>query len=992
MTRRWLAAAVTFLLAATAAPVHAVDLRDVLADYTLTSWSRKDGLTGPVWTFAQDADGFLWLGNDEGLVRFDGVRFTVWNPGGALPKLPVRSLRVASDGTLWIGFGGTGGIARIAHRAATTFTGPSAPTGSIASIVEDRAHTIWAAGASGLYHFAGDRWEKLGPEHGLPAAAITGAYVDSSGTLWIGTAAGLFWRPEATEERFQEIERSNDPLRGLSFSEDSTGRIWTNDPVVGYRKLGDESPPEGAGESGRGYRLLHDRDGNLWVGTIGQGLWRVRHPESPVQPPVERTTVLSGLSSDAVRSVFEDRDGNIWAGTTEGVDRLMPHRVTPWTGLGLVSTIDVTRDDRMLVGTADGLLRFLRTAGSWQPDRARIPLGGVRAVRTDPQGHVWALARDDLFRVVSGRPVHVALPTGSVPIDAIAAVHDGGLFAIARDGTVIRDNGTVASTFGHVTDLENARVTTAFADRTGRLWVAYAGSSIGVLQPDGRFTSYAAQQGLSGGPHYGIYEDGDGAIWIGGSDGLSRFAHDRFTSITRANGLPQGGVYAVSDDDQRFLWLATSAGILRLSREQFDAGVMNAQQQLHFRSYDTSDGLAGFPTALSDRSAVRAGDGSIWFVTSRGLSVVQPRSLVAGHRTPPVMVEAVEADDRVLDATAASLPPGTGKLQIDYTAPDVTTPLKVRFRYRLEGFDADWIDAGARRQALYRDLPPRRYKFRVAVSDDEGRWSESEAAWDFTIEPRFYQTLWFYVLCAAAAGALVWGAWAWRLQQLRRQFALVLGERVRVSRELHDTLLQSLVGIALEFDAIAKSLDSSPDAARDRVVKMRERVEEYIREARRSIWSLRSPALETRDLVAALRESGTRAAAGQPVAFEFDVSGTPRRYTSNLEHQLLRIGQEAVLNAVRHAKARTVKMTLQYSDAGVALRVADDGAGFEPGRAGGGTTDHYGITTMRERAEQVGGRVTITSRPDGGTVVEAIVPTSVNQIVNDSMNEDQGAA
>jgi signal transduction histidine kinase len=232
------------------------------------------------------------------------------------------------------------------------------------------------------------------------------------------------------------------------------------------------------------------------------------------------------------------------------------------------------------------------------------------------------------------------------------------------------------------------------------------------------------------------------------------------------------------------------------------------------------------------------------------------------------------------------------------------------------------------------------------------------------------------LLSAAAVAAVIWGAWQWQLRQLRRQFALVLGERVRVSRELHDTLLQSLVGVALEFESIAKSLDASPAAAKERVIKMRERVEEYIREARRSIWSLRSPALETGDLVDALREIGERAAADQPVSFEFNLSGTPRRYAANLEHQLLRIGQEAVLNAVRHARAQTVRMTLQYTNDGVALRVADDGTGFAAHAAAEGTTDHYGITTMKERAQQVGGRVTITSRPDAGTVIEAVVPTA----------------
>ena len=223
---------------------------------------------------------------------------------------------------------------------------------------------------------------------------------------------------------------------------------------------------------------------------------------------------------------------------------------------------------------------------------------------------------------------------------------------------------------------------------------------------------------------------------------------------------------------------------------------------------------------------------------------------------------------------------------------------------------------------------------------------------------------------------MLWGAWQLRLRQLRRQFSLVLGERVRLSRELHDTLLQSLVGVALEFDAISKSLDTSPDFAKARVVKIRERVEEYIREARRSIWSLRSPALETGDLVDALRDGATRATSDQPVELEFSVGGVPQRYASDVEHQLMRIGQEAVLNAARHAHAHTIRMHVEFGAAAVALRVADDGRGFDLQHTVEGTTDHYGITTMRERAEQVGGHVSITSQPGRGTVVEAVVPVA----------------
>jgi signal transduction histidine kinase/ligand-binding sensor domain-containing protein len=978
--KRICAAVVGLVVIADLAPhLRAVDLRDVLADYTLTSWSRKDGLTGPVWAIAQDKDGFLWLGSDEGLMRFDGVRFAPWDTlgGESLPQAPIRALHVSRDGSLWAGLGGTGGIARIQHNTLRVYHTATRAIGVITAITEDRARTMWAAGNTGLFRLNDDRWERLGPEQGLPDGPAISVYVDSSGTLWVSTAIGLFWRPEATEERFQQIETSVDPLRALSLSEDSTGRIWTSDPLVGFRTLGDRGAPPIGAEAGRGYRLVHDREGNLWVATIGQGLWRVRHTDNPLRPIIEKTTVFSGLSSDAVRSVFEDRDGNIWGGTTEGIDRLVPHRVTPWTGLGLVGTIEATADNHVWAGTAEGLIRFTRTSGVWQPDATRIPMRGVRVIRAGVRGPAWISSSEGLFRLDGTHASRVALPQGTTVVEAIASDRQGGVWAIAQDGVILRGGGSRMESAGRVADLANVRITAATADGDGNVWVAYSGSRVGVFDKSGQFHSYGPQDGLGAGPHYAFHQDRRGVLWVCGVDGLTRFAHGQFVSITRANGLPAGGIFALTEDEEQNLWLATSAGVLRLAPGEIDSAIANRQYQMRYRVYDTSDGLAGFPAALGDPNAVRAGDGTLWFVTSRGLSVVQPHALAVVRTTPKIAIDRVEADDRVVPVTGLrSLPPGTKKLAIDYTAPDLTYALKTRFRYRLEGFDADWIDAGTRRQARYADLPPRLYRFRVQLSKDEGGWTDSNEVWDLAIAPRAYQTWWFYALCAVAAAALLWGAWQLRLRQLRRQFSLVLGERVRVSRELHDTLLQSLVGVALEFDAVAKSLESSPSTARERVITIREHVEEYIREARRSIWSLRSPALETRDLVEALREHGERATSGQPVAFQFSVTGTPLRQGANLEHQVLRIGQEAVLNAVRHAAAHVVTMDLQFDPDSVILRVTDDGKGFDPSRTSEGTTDHYGILTMRERAEQVGGHVTITSAPARGTVVEAIVPTS----------------
>jgi len=966
-----------------AAVVHspsilAVDLRDVLTDYTATTWSRKDGLIGPVWAFAQDANGFLWIGTDSALVRFDGVRFISWEGlgGQPLPRLPVRALYFAPAGTLWVGFGGSGGLARIDNRTVTTYVSAEVADsmGVVTGIVEDKSGTIWVSSATGLQRRTERGWERLGAKEGLPDEGAVIAFIDQSDALWVSTMDGLFRRPRAGNGMFERIEPSYDPTRPLALSQDSNGRVWATDSLVGFRALGDGPTLRGA-DAGRGYRLLHDRAGNLWVATIGQGLWRAHHePGASEKLTVERTTVLSGLSSDAVRIVFEDRDGNIWAGTTDGVDRLVPHRVMPWANLGLVNTIDATTDGRIWAGTQDGLVPFSRDDAGWHPSDAHVPVRGATAVRGATNGVLWVSTQSALYRVQGNSVEQIPAPRTphGLSIEALATDAQGEAWIVTSGGQILKTEGGVLRARDQVPELRGVRTNAALVDRSGQLWVSFANTRVGIVGEPGQFRTFG-EAGLGSGSHYDMYEDPSGTVWVCGADGLSRFAGDRFEFVGRANGLPAGGVFSITQDGRDDLWLATASGIIRLDPDEFDRAVKSPQYVMRLWIYDTSDGLAGYPVTLGDRNAVRAADGTLWFVTSRGISVANPRTLGGQRPTPLVAIDEARADDVRVDSS--ELPPGTSKLEIDYTAPELTSPLKTRFRYRLEGFDADWVDAGTRREALYTNLAPHEYTFRVAVSQDDGRWSETEATWAFVLHPRFYQTWWFYVAVAASLAGMTWAAWEFRVRQLRRQFALVLGERVRLSRELHDTLLQSLVGVALEFDAVSKTLETSPATARQRVIKIREQVEEYIREARRSIWSLRSPALETGDLIDALRDSATRAATGDEVAWSFEHEGEPRRVSSNVEHQLLRIGQEALLNAARHSGASTINVRLRYEPDSVVMTIADNGHGFNPDGSQEGTTDHYGLTTMRERAQQAGGRLTITSAPGRGTTVEAIVPT-----------------
>ena len=417
---------------------------------------------------------------------------------------------------------------------------------------------------------------------------------------------------------------------------------------------------------------------------------------------------------------------------------------------------------------------------------------------------------------------------------------------------------------------------------------------------------------------------------------------------------------------------------MRLGRGEFDKAFGDGKHALQYTLYDRGDGIAGTPLASysTGRPATRAGDGRLWFVTGLGLTVIDPQALAAPVMQRPVRIEQVLADETPVAAQAGiSLPPRTSRLQIDYTVVNLTSPFRTNFRYRLEGFDSGWIDAGTNRQAFYTNLPPRKYRFSLVASNSEGV-ALSSTTWDFSIAPMFYQTAWFYAASVTALVLALWGAWYLHLRRVRRDFALLLGERTRLSREIHDTLLQSLVGVALQFEAIAGDVESSSPDTRAQFVRMRKRVEEYIREARQSIWNLRSPRLERRDLAAALTEFGEQATAASSVGFEMIVEGTPRQRPPAVEEQLLRIGQEAIMNAVRHARASLIKVELNFGDDALVLRVSDDGTGFNVEAQSNELSGHYGLISMKERAGEAGGTLNVASSANAGTQVTLVVPMS----------------
>ncbi|HEX5108761.1 MAG TPA: two-component regulator propeller domain-containing protein [Vicinamibacterales bacterium] len=939
-----------------------------LDDFTVTTWNESDGLSASRLTaIEQDQDGYLWIGTDVGVLRFDGVRFQPFNRLGEtrLPDSPVTTLLSASDRSLWVGIGP--GVSRIHGGTITSYGERDGFDSYATSLLEDRTGTIWAGTGRGLLRFDGRRWQHADIESPFAGRAVLAMHVDRAGRFWVATRDAVF-RRGAAGGRFEQVE-----VIGLSsniwqaFSEDDEGGVWISDFREGFRRVADQRAARQ--QRGWGVQLIHDRRRNLWVATRGQGLWRVHGAGGRTRThQVDVITAKDGLANDAIQCVYEDREGNIWVGTHAGLQRLTPHKVTPVTDLPIARGTSATPDGSVWVGTTAGLTRISAAGRRHYQEQQGLPGIVVLALYADPQGTLWVATEGGLARFADERFTLIRKLSGEQRVFSIAT-SDGSVWVRDVSSRLRRlaDSGEELP-IDEIPGVFQTTAMTLSADRAGRLWIGARGGRLGVRDPGGAFRSF--DPGI--GSITAIFEDSIGTMWFGGEAGLSRLANGEFLSLTRKNGLPSS-VNSIVDDDKGDLWLGLRTGIARLEKEEIARAAGTSDYRLHYRLFNSADGAAGVPVTEGSRTAARGRDGRLWFATSGGVTVVDPENIGASRPPVPVQIEAVLADAKRFDpVTNLRLPARTSHVQFAFTALTLTDSAQVQFQYRLDGVDDDWVDAGTTRQTSYTNLSPGPYRFQLRGGIGDGVWSAQAAALDFSIPPMFYQTGWFYALCFVVAFSAVYGSWRLHARHVRRQFALVLAERIRMSRAIHDTLLQGLAGLALQLDDLSHGLVSAPPTLRERVLHMRRRVEDAIRDARQSIWDLRSP--ESRPLPEALRDVGQRVIDGRPIALDMLVTGTPQRCSSRAQEQLLLICQEALTNAVQHGQPTHVGVDLEYCGNAVRVRVRDDGCGFDPG-ALDAAAGHYGVISMKERAAQVRGSVTIASTPGEGTQVEAVVPS-----------------
>jgi signal transduction histidine kinase len=520
-----------------------------------------------------------------------------------------------------------------------------------------------------------------------------------------------------------------------------------------------------------------------------------------------------------------------------------------------------------------------------------------------------------------------------------------------------------------------------FSDSHGRVWVGQGGR-VG-LYDRGRLSLFGAAEGVRP-VVYAFFEDRNGNIWAGTDDGLSKFAGGRFRALSEHQSLPGRAVYGIAVDDEGAWWIVTPAGVHRLGPDEADRALADSNYVLSYRSFDFLDGLPGMVSnSAFGPQITRSADGRIWVATDSGVASVDPRNLPRGA-VPRVLIEGVRVDGRELGALeAVALPPGSGDLEVDYTATLLSLPERVRFRYRLEGVDQTWREVGTRRRAYYTGLAPGTYRFQVTAHNGDGAWNETGALLDLRVLPAWYQTLWFQAGAVLLTGALVAGAGV--LVQRRRsvrsqralkaQYEATLSERARIAQDLHDTLLQGFAGVTLQLKAAELALPEEPDVAAETILRVQQLARSSLREARERVWDMRGTHLGGQDLPAALESLARERVAETGIEVSLITSGQRRRLAPTLEDGAFRIGREAVVNAVRHSQARRIEIRVDFGADTLRLEVRDDGRGFSPAESEEARRQgHFGLSGIRERATHVGGRCDVVSSPGGGTVVALEAP------------------
>ena len=985
-----------------ASVLHAQRPGPTLKQLDHKAWTIRDGAPPNVVALAQSADGVLWIGTQSGLYRFDGVRFEEFEPpaGQSLPSHFITALLAVPDGSMWIGYVRSGASIIAADRLANFGQNEGLPPGSITAFARDSSGAIWAATTTGLARLDGTRWRTLGAESGYPGGMTTDLLVDRRGTVWAATSTGVFVLRRGAQRFVWWAPPLDVNASGTGGSREAPdGSVWGASEAVGLTRLSDSAghpvgPERQPPRSPAALALVIDRNATAWM-LLQNALLRIPlrgkaagSPGTSSLSDVRSLSTTAGMSGSLgeTNALLEDREGNVWLGTEGGLDRFRATKLTPVLFPRDLQAPAIVASDggRVWVGDYSGPLLEVGPGIVAHPEVA----GPVSCASRDFDGSVWIGGPAGLWHVPRGELASGATIT-RIPLPADARNGDIQAIARGRDGilwlsvrsdrarAVFRRRGATWDRFLPSQHFAREHALSVVADDAGATWLGYSDNNLVRVRADS-MRLFTGNDGIRVGTVTAIVPRDD-HVWVGGESGVMRYDGARFLPLAVASG-PLLGVTGIVETADGDLWLNGIGGVRHVRAAEIQSAMRDPRYVASDERFDFHDGLPGEPPQLRPLpSAIQGTDGRLWFLTTSSVVWLDPAHIRRNPIPPPLEIRALTAGGRRYRPLGrVDLPPRTAALQIAYTALSLGVPDRVRFQYRLIGNDTTWVDAGTRREAFYTNLGPGSYRFQVIAANEDGVWNEAGAAFDFTILPSFIQTRWFLALWVATLGGLVWLVYLARVRQvagkLRARYQAALVERTRIAQELHDTLLQGFTGITLQLRAIQRMLAQRPQESAEALKGVLASADTALRDARHMIWDMRAVELEERDLADAL-EHAARATTGSSTELVFTVNGDRQGLPLAVETTALRIGREAVLNAVKHAAPRRVKVDLEYGSRLLTLRVSDDGTGIAPDAMDAAARgEHWGIGGMRDRAQRAGGTLEISSEPGRGTVVSVSLP------------------
>jgi ligand-binding sensor domain-containing protein/signal transduction histidine kinase len=976
---RW--TVIGIVLAGLVTDARALDPNRLLSQYVREQWTTESRFPGgAVNGIAQTADGYLWIGTDIGLIRFDGLNFRPVSFTSITTALNITILQLLTDarGTLWIRPEGAylvsqkgGEFESVRHGLyAITAMSKDSHDGVLVSDIEQ-----------GTFRFRADDVQKLGPA----SPPVISLAETAEGKIWIGTLGdGLFL---LTDGRLTKVSAGLSdrkincllPIGEELWVGTDTGLYHGNSN--GFRRV--KLPPFLG--SVQVLSILRDRDSNIWVGTA-RGLLRIN--EKGISFSEE-----SELRGDGgINVLFEDREGNLWIGGARGLGRIRDSAFVTYSSVndprfehGGPTYVD--QEGRIWFAPAQGGLYVLQN-GRAQPVTS-IPARDVVYSISGRADEVWVgRQRGGLTRLrfrngsIAGQSYTVANGLAQNSAYAVYESRDGSVWAGMLNGGVSKLKDGHFTTYTMTNGLASNTVSSILETLDGAMWFATPGGLSSFS--NGQWRTYTTVEGLPSLEVNCLFEDSSGTLWSGTSAGLAFFASNRFQIPHESPDVLRKQIVGMAEDKSGRFWIATSDHVLRVPRDKLLSGVV---QGADVREYGQADGLESTGGVKRSRSVVSDSAGRIWFSLSRGLSVVNP-SQITDYSLPALPhIETITADNNTANlATSVRIPPSPRRITFEYTGLSLAVPGRIQFRYFLEGFDSSWSQPVAAREAVYTNLGPGSYRFRLVASNSEGLWNGPETAIALNVAPAYYQTYGFRLSCIAAFLGMLAAAYQLRLRQLSREFNAGLearvNERTRIARELHDSLLQGFQGLMFRLQAVRDLLPGRASEAMQVLDIALERGDKAIAEGRDTVSDLREPIMGDSDIAQALTALGEELAlqSGNGLVPRVDVllEGKQRELNPILRDEIYRIAREALRNAFRHARAQKIEAEITYSDSEFLLNVRDDGRGIDPEVANqGARAGHWGLPGMSERAKSFGGKLGVWSEHGAGTEIELAVPAAI---------------